>query len=261
VSARATDAPLQGRRILLTRPDDTTGIRDLLRRTGADVVHVPATHIVPVPSGIRAAREAVSRASCVAVTSRRAVELVFDRASLAAAAPVRFACVGDATAAAVTAMGGKVCVIADPPDQDGLVASMIAAGPLRGMHVLFPAAVGARGALEAGLLAAGAIVDRIDCYESLPDPDAVAALRVAEAERPLDLVVFTAPSTVHAWVAAVGAGVARRIPAASIGARTSDAVRAHGIPLAVEARVSSAQGLHDALLAWGTAAPTAAPPS
>ena len=259
MSDPAADAPLRGRRVLLTRPDDTTGIRDLLRRTGAEVVHVPATQIVPVAAGIRAVRAAVSRASCIAVTSRRAVELVFDAARIAAAPTLPFACVGAATAAAVTARGGTVGVVADPPDQDGLVAAMLATGSVAGMHVVFPAAVGARGALEAGLTAAGATVERIDCYESVPDPQAAGQLRTLEAEGALDLVVFTAPSTVHAWVAAVGPDASRRIPAASIGARTSDAIRAHAIPLAVEATVSSAQGLYEALVAWGDPSPGAAP--
>jgi uroporphyrinogen III methyltransferase/synthase len=256
----ATDgAPLQGRRLLLTRPDDATGIRELLRQTGAEVVHVPATRIVPVVAGIADARLAVARADSVAVTSRRAVELLFDAERMARYPSLQFACVGTATAAAVTALGGHVCVVAEPPDQDGLVASMLAVGSVAGLRVLFPAAVGARGALERGLLAAGATVERIDCYESLPDPAVVPALRAVEAQGAIDLVVLTAPSTVHAWVAAVGADAAQRMPAASIGARTSAAIRAHGIAVAVEAATSSAVGLRDALIAWGLHSPPPPP--
>jgi uroporphyrinogen-III synthase len=60
-------------------------------------------------------------------------------------------------------------------------------------------------------------------------------------------------------VDAVGAELARRAPAVSIGPVTSDAVRAAGIPLAAEASEASLRALADAtvkLLADGAHATT-----
>jgi uroporphyrinogen-III synthase len=248
--------PLVGARLVLTRPDDRTGIGDALRTLGATVLHVPATRIVPIRAGIQAARAAYAEADWVLWTSRRAVELVVGQAlPTTRATPPRFACVGPATAEALREVGGTPAVVADPPDQDGLLAALLGVDALAGSRVLFPAALDARDTLEVGLRDAGATVERVDCYDSVPDPTTAARLRELETVGDLDLVVFTAPSTVHGWAAAVGAEAARGLAGASIGSRTTEACRAHRIPVACEAASSTADGLVTAIAAWGAARP------
>jgi len=241
---------------LLTRPDDTTGIGDALRVLGAAVVHIPATRIEPISSGVQAARAAYTGADWVVWTSRHAIEVVFGATMpMTRDVPPKFACVGPATAATLRLVGGEPAVLADPPNQDGLVSVLREAAELAGATVLFPAAVGARDTLEDGLRAAGAQVIRVDCYDSVPDANAVDALRQVEAEGAIDLAVFAAPSAVHAWVAAVGADVAPRIAAASIGGRTSAACMAYGIPIVAEATSSTRDELIAAIAAWGHRTP------
>jgi uroporphyrinogen-III synthase len=249
-------APLSGVRVVLTRPDDSTGLGDSLRVLGAAVVHVPSTRITPITAGIQAARAAYAQADWVLWTSRRAVELVLGPTlPTTRDVPPHFACVGPATAQALRAVGGEPRVIADPPDQDGLLAALVDRADLAGCTVLFPAALDARDTLELGLRAVGAVVDRVDCYDSLPDPAAAQRLRQVHEAADVDLVLFTAPSTVHAWAAAVGPVASAQVAAACIGARTGAACRAHRIPVAVEAAVSTADGLIASIVDWAVARP------
>ncbi len=253
-----TPMPLAGRRVLLTRPDDTTGIGDALRVLGAAVIHLPATRIEPIASGVQLARAVYMTADWVVWTSRHAIDVVFAGAlPMTRAVPPHFACVGPATAFALRVIGGEATVVADPPNQDGLLAALVGTATVDGSIVLFPAAVGARTTLEDGLRSAGAQVMRVDCYDSVPDPGAVEALQRIEADEAVELVVFAAPSAVHAWVAAVGPTVARGRPAASIGGRTSAACLAYGIPIVAEAARSDGEALITAIAGWGRGAPSA----
>jgi uroporphyrinogen III methyltransferase/synthase len=61
-------------------------------------------------------------------------------------------------------------------------------------------------------------------------------------------VTFTSASAVRAYVEAVGARLARCVPAASIGPITSDAARMAGISVAAEAGESTITGLVAAVL-------------
>ncbi len=248
--------PLGGRRLLLTRPDDTTGIGDALRQLGAAVIHIPATRVEPIASGVQVARAAYMAVDWVLWTSRHAIDVVFGPAlPMTRAVPPLFACAGPTTAAALRAVGGEVAVTADPPNQDGLLTAMRAPVGLAECTMLFPAAAGARTTLEDGLRAAGATVIRVDCYESVPDAAAAETLRRVEADGAIDLAVFSAPSAVHAWVAAVGTAVAQRLPAASIGGRTTAACIAYGISLVAEAASSTRDALIAAIAASGHRAP------
>jgi uroporphyrinogen-III synthase len=103
--------------------------------------------------------------------------------------------------------------------------------------------------LPAGLRALGAVVDVVPVSRSAPDGAGAEQLRQALADGAVDLVTFTSASTVHGYVQAVGAELARRAPAASIGPVTSEAARAAGITVAVEAAESTIPGLVAAVAA------------
>ncbi len=62
-----------------------------------------------------------------------------------------------------------------------------------------------------------------------------------------DLVTFTSASSVTNFVDAVGRDLARRAPAASIGPVTSQAARAAGLDVVVEAGESTIAGLVNAV--------------
>jgi uroporphyrinogen-III synthase len=112
--------------------------------------------------------------------------------------------------------------------------------------VLYVAAEGARDVLPDGLTDRGCRVDVVPVYRTASDGAGSGVLREALSTGRVDAVTFASASAVRGFVEAVGAELARRAPAVSIGPVTSDAVRAAGITLAVEASDASIDGLADA---------------
>ena len=119
-------------------------------------------------------------------------------------------------------------------------------GDVRGARVLYAAATGARETLQEGLEALGAIVDRVPMYSSVPDGEGAAALREQLLAGEADAVTYTSASSVNAFVDAVGADAAARVPAVTIGPVTTAAARARGLEVAAEASISTIAGLADA---------------
>ncbi len=64
----------------------------------------------------------------------------------------------------------------------------------------------------------------------------------------VDLVTFTSASAVRGYVDAVGEDVALRVPAASIGPQTSDALREAGIEVKAQAEESTLDSLASAVV-------------
>jgi len=94
----------------------------------------------------------------------------------------------------------------------------------------------------------GAEVTVVEAYRSIADGEGAEKLaRAIEAGR-VDLVTFTSASAVRGYVNAVGEELAARVPAASIGSQTSDALREHGIEVKAEADESSLDGLAAAIV-------------
>ena len=116
---------------------------------------------------------------------------------------------------------------------------------MRGRRVLYVAAEGARDVLPDGLTERGCRVDVVPVYRTASDGAGSGALREALNAGRVDAVTFASASAVRGFVDAVGADLARRAPAVSIGPVTSDAVRAAGIPLAAEAADASIDALAD----------------
>jgi len=113
--------------------------------------------------------------------------------------------------------------------------------------VLYAAAEGARDVLPQGLVELGATVDRVNLYRSTPDGAGADDVRATLNEGNVDLVTFASASAVRAFVSTVGEDAAKRAEAASIGPVTSEAIRAAGIQVAVEADVATMRGLVDAI--------------
>ena len=109
--------------------------------------------------------------------------------------------------------------------------------------MLYVTAEGARDVLQQGLKEIGADVRLIEAYRSIVDGEGAEKLaRAIEAGR-VDLVTFTSGSAVRAYIDAVGEDLALRVPAASIGAQTSEALREAGIEVKVEAKEATLDGL------------------
>jgi uroporphyrinogen III methyltransferase/synthase len=112
--------------------------------------------------------------------------------------------------------------------------------------VLLARAAEARDVLPEALRARGAKLDVVALYETVaerPDPEKV------EAAAHADYVTFTSSSTVKSFVEAVGDRFPHRARIVSIGPVTSEAVRAAGLTIDVEAERHDPEGMVEALLA------------
>jgi uroporphyrinogen III methyltransferase / synthase len=160
-----------------------------------------------------------------------------------ALAGLKIAAVGPATAGALLEHGITVDVIPQRFVAEGLLEKLRERDDVARSRVLYVTAEGAREVLPEGLEELGAQVAVLEVYRSINDGEGAEKLsRAIEAGR-VDLVTFTSASSVKAYVDAVGSELAARVPAASIGTQTSEAVRSAGIELKQEAKESTIDGL------------------
>jgi uroporphyrinogen III methyltransferase/synthase len=256
--------PLFGKRIVVTRArSQAASLSERLGALGAEVLEMPATQIERAdPEPLRNALARISDYGWAIFTSQNAVRIFWDvlRADARDARALtgaKLAAVGPATASALLDCGLAVDVAPDRFVAEALLDELRLRRDVRGARVLYVAAEGARETLQDGLEELGAIVDHIVAYRSVPDGAGAARLRERLLEGGADLLTFTSASSVNAFVAAVGADAAQRVPAASIGPITTEAARAAGLDVLVEATDSTMAGLVDAIATHFTHAPAA----
>ena len=245
---------LKSKRILVTRAEGQNAkLRRLLEAAGAEVVEFPTIQITPPddPAPLNAAIAELSRYHWLAFTSANGVRF-FWRALRAAGKRaahlqiVRIAAVGPATADALHALGLPIACVPDRHTADALADAM---GDVTGKRILFPAADIARPALEMGLRAKGAIVERVTAYQTRP---VTQAGNLPTLLPTLDALTFTSPSTVRNFVAllktdapadAIGGAVV-----ACIGPTTAAAAEETGLPVHAIAQPHTAEGLARSLI-------------
>ncbi|HMI58175.1 MAG TPA: uroporphyrinogen-III C-methyltransferase [Gemmatimonadaceae bacterium] len=242
--------PLFGRTIVVTRArEQASQLRTALEIAGASVIEAPAIRIEPLEK--HALHHALDEIACygwIVFTSRNAVELVWaelrERGLDARAfASNSIIAIGPGTADALLAHGIAVDVIPDRFVAEGIIDKLLDRDDVRNERVLFPRAAGARELLPEALRAMGATVDEIEIYRSVPDLSGLDALGEALDSGSVDLVTFTSASTVRHFFDALGPARAGMARGASIGPVTSDAARALGVPIEIEAAEASIASL------------------
>jgi len=233
-------APLQGRRIVVTRPrDQAEELVRALEERGAAVVRFPVIRIDPEPDldALHDALAVPDRYRWIAFTSQNAVQVVCDRLEswglTLGETPV--AAIGPATAAALRRRGITPALVPDEHVAESLLRWLLDTGGLRGARVLLPAAREAREVLSDGLRAAGALVDVIPVYRTVRETDVGAvpahALAAEIQGGSIAAVTFTASSAVRHFVDLMGreAATAPRFVAAVIGPVTAATARELGV--------------------------------
>jgi uroporphyrinogen III methyltransferase/synthase len=250
--------PLFGQRVLVTRATSQAGtLSDRLRAAGAEVLEMPVTRIEALDRApLDAAIGRIGEYQHLVVTSQNAVGFIWEALRAAgrdarALAGLTVSVVGPMTAEALLARGIAADVVPDRFVAEGVRDALQSRGGVRGARVLYPTASGAREVLPDGLRAMGATVDVIPVYRSVIDRDGSEGIQRAVEMGDVDLVTFTSASSVHGYVDCVGAGLAGRVRAASIGPITSETARAAGIDVAIEAGESTIAGLVDAIVGAG----------
>ncbi len=254
--SNSTEQPLAGVRVVVTRSADKADtLTQPLAALGAEVIEMPATRVELLDTGpVLDVLRNLSRYQWLVFTSQNAVSFFWQLLGQAgrdasAIAGLRVAAVGPATASALRALGVEVTVTPRRFVAEGLLDALRARDDVQGSRVLYLVARGAREVLPVGLRELGASVDVTPLYRSVPDVQGAAALRERLRRGEVDLVTFTAGSTVRAFVDAVGADAVARAGIVSIGPITSAAVRDLGLEVRAEAAPSTMAGLIQATVA------------
>jgi uroporphyrinogen III methyltransferase/synthase len=247
--------PLFAKRIVVTRAtQQAQALSEKLRELGADVIEMPATQVARLDlAPLREAIRDLSSYQWLILTSQNAVSIFWEQLLGAARdartlAGLRIAAVGPATAGALLEHGIAVDVIPDRFVAEGLLEKMRERDDVSGNRVLYVTAEGARDVLPRGLTEIGAEVVVLEVYRSIVDGQGAARLARAIEAGKVDLATFTSGSAVRGYVEAVGDDLAARIPAASIGTQTTEALRDAGIEVKIEAKESTIDGLVSAVL-------------
>jgi uroporphyrinogen III methyltransferase/synthase len=247
--------PLHGHRVVVTRARaQASGLAATLRALGAEVVELPAIRIDPriESEEVRRAVERIGAGeyALACLTSPNGVRLLFEalgEAGLDARAfgGMTIAAIGPGTAKALAENGIKADVLPERFVAEALVEAL-ADVEIEGRRVLVARAAEARDVLPDALRERGAEVDVVALYETVreePAPEAV------EAARGADYVTFTSSSTVRNLTEALGERFPAGARVVSIGPITSEAARATGLTIAVEAERHDVDGLVEALMA------------
>lgn len=244
---------LAGLRVLVTRAAGQAGVLSgLLRERGAEPVELPLIQIVPPadPAPLDAALARIEGYHWVVFTSANAVDAVFARLdALGRDARVfdrcRIAACGSGTAARLAGHGLSVDLIPGRFVAEDVRDALIARG-VAGQRVLLPRAAQARDVLPEGLRAAGAEVDDVPAYRTVPAPPSAGLDWLLAGE--IDIVTLTSASTARNLAALVGQPERLgRTRIACIGPITAEAARAAGLRVDIIAEEYSIPGLVAAL--------------
>ncbi len=232
--------PLFGRRVLVTRPEASAqGWVSALREAGATPHAVPMIEVAPIVASpeIDAAFAAWNDYAAILLTSANAARELAARAHERGFEPSHLAvtahCVGPATAQAAKSAGFAVGELPLAGfDARALAERLLAAGDHGGRRYLLPRAAQGRDILPDALRGAGAQVDAVAVYRTVPktfDRDDLMG-RLDRGE--LDALLFASPSAVRSFAEGLGAElpVARKAQVVALGAATADALAEVGLP-------------------------------
>jgi len=248
------DPPLTGRRVVVTRPrDQSDQLRKQLEQLGARVILFPTIKIVPArdASLLEAALEGIRQYDWLLFASRNADEAV----ALATKADVsevlsevRIAVVGMATVRRLTDLGLEANFVPAQFNMATLCSELIQRANVDGQRFLYPCGDLADAEGPQPLRDAGAIVDAIEAYRTIPDESAdTEALRRSLAADEIDAIVFASPSAVQAFFNRISSHrVSPRIGLVSIGPKTTQALEKATRNRVTEARKSEVEGLVEA---------------
>ena len=247
--------PLFGKRIVVTRAQDQAGeFTERLLALGADAVELPTISILPPqdPAPLDAAIECLASYDWLIFTSANGVRFFLDRLDQSRSdlrsLKARICAIGPATRRAVERLHLKVDLMPNEYVAEGLIAAF-SEHDLKGKRILLPRAAAARDLIPAELAKLGAHIDVVEAYRNtIPADAANRATEIFSAARKPDWITFTSSSTVSNFLSIAGAEGLRGVRIASIGPVTSSTLRARGLPVDVEARDYTIEGLIESIL-------------
>jgi uroporphyrinogen III methyltransferase/synthase len=262
--------PLHGKTVVVTRArEQASDLAAGLEELGAGVVRFPVIAIRPLADAgtIDAAIGTLAAYDWLTFTSVNGVARFWERLEATghdsrALAKLRIAAIGPATADALKQRGIRADVVPESYKAEDLAAAMLAHG-MRGSRVLLARAQVARDALPDALRQAGALVDVLPLYETVPMTENSAALNQSLEAGRVHCVTFGSSSTVDNFFAAVTPAALRRareqgLRFACIGPITANTLAGHGFDCDIQPERYTIPALIEAVrLAF--AAPPSAP--
>lgn len=253
----SADAPLAGRRVLITRTRRQAGQLSVeLAKLGAEPIEIPTIEIVPPESfaALDAALHALDAYDWLIVTSANAVRVMEERRTVLKLVPEKFArlkvaAVGATTAHALEELGLYVTLMPKEYVAESLVEAL--AGHAAHTRVLIVRAAVARDVIPDTLAAQGAQVTVAEAYRTVVPQDSAAKISARFAEDPPDAVTFTSSSTVTNFFRLLHEAGCERpasLRAVSIGPITSQTLREHGWEPSAEADPHDIAGLVEAVI-------------
>jgi uroporphyrinogen-III synthase len=257
---------LAGWRVVVTRAaEQNASLEAALRRYGAEPVAYPTIAFAP-PTDEDESRLAQAVRGLIgddydwlvltSATGVRALRARLDQHSSRLSADiVTIAVVGAATARVCREeLGLNPAVVPDTFIAEELAAAL---GNMSGQRVLLVQGDLARAVLCEQLVQAGANVEAVVAYRTVPATSGGADVPALLADGAIQAITFTSGSTVRNFVQRIGPQVLehareQQVVIACIGPVTAEAAEHAGLPVSVVAEPSTIEGLAAALAAWQT---------
>jgi uroporphyrinogen-III synthase len=245
--------------VLVSRAKKQAGaLSGLLRDLGCQVIEIPFIEIRK-PSSFKpldSALKDIASYDWLILTSVNGVEAMFarvNRKALDASAlnHLKIAAIGPATKKAIEKQGFKVAVTPKEYVAESVVAALHQR--VNAKRVLLVRAKVARDVIPRELRKAGASVDVVEAYETVvPETSRQRLPKLLGGDRKPHAITFTSSSTVKNFVDLIGVREARAaiksgVHTASIGPVTSATLREFRLPVNIEAKEYTMQGLVDAI--------------
>ncbi len=245
---RNASNPLQGMRVLITRPkEQSKPLSEEVTKLGGTPLEFPTISIEPLTdtAELERAAESVNSFDWVVFTSANGVRHFFEKMAgnkikLNEISP-RIAAVGPSTASAVEQYGLKVSFIPSAYLTERLASEL---PKVAGSRILLVRAEGTNARMISILTRRGAIVEEIHPYR-------VTARKLASLPEAYDAILFTSSSTVSSFAEIIResqTNVNQDLIVCCIGPVTAKTAEAQGLRVDVVAKEHSAEGLLKALV-------------
>jgi uroporphyrinogen III methyltransferase/synthase len=252
--------PLFGCRIVVTRTrEQASELSKRLTDEGAEVLEIPTIKIV-APDEHKLLVEVlvgIGTYDWLIFTSPNGVSAFFDYFSktyedIRDLGAVRIAAVGPGTAAKLKELHLKVDVMPEQYVSSKIASALEKFESIENLKILIVRAQVANPELPKALEEAGAIVDDVACYKTIPETEDRTGNAASMLETGADWITFTSSSTVENFHARFDLPKLTKqflkMKLASIGPETTKALTALGLKPDVEAREHTIEGLAKALL-------------
>ena len=248
--------PLTGRRIVVTRPrQQSRELCDRLREFGARVIAFPTIKIVPAADigPLQAALQHMAEYDWMLFTSRNAVDVVVGLLPgdpAAALSAVRIVVVGEATRGRLREFGMEADFVPSDYNMASLCAELIQSEDITHRRFLYPCSDLADFDGQQPLRDAGATVDAVAAYRTVPDDSADAdALQRQLSNREIDAVIFASPSAARSFFVRFNSrDLSEYVAVVSIGPKTTRVLRELTEGRVLQAERADSEAIVDAVI-------------